>query len=81
MMVFLFDYLQADDKTRAAMFKLRQTWNVLFNLRTLYQIDVKCHSKDNKWPIVQLPPNTSSSIHVNPKFLNTSKVSRLRESR
>ncbi len=66
---------QVDDKVKQQMFKLRQTWNDVFPARKLYAIDVRCHQYDRNWPISAPPPSNTSSIHVNPKFLNTAQVS------
>ncbi|OXA40463.1 Polyadenylation and cleavage factor 11 [Folsomia candida] len=62
---------KVDDKVKLQMFKLRQTWNDHFPQRKLYAIDVRCHQFDKNWPISAPPPSNTSSIHVNPKFLNT----------
>ncbi|KAL3266670.1 hypothetical protein HHI36_010832 [Cryptolaemus montrouzieri] len=60
-----------DEKTRAEMFKLRQTWNEVFSPKKLYAIDVQINSLDPAWPVTApVPPN--SSIHLNPKFLKSS---------
>ena len=70
---------QVDEKTRQAMFKLRQTWNDLFPSHKLYALDIKVHQVDPAWPITAPPPSpeASTSIHVNPKFLKVGKASRL----
>ncbi|XP_074026105.1 pcf11 cleavage and polyadenylation factor subunit isoform X2 [Leptinotarsa decemlineata] len=56
-----------DEKTRAEMFKLRQTWNEVFPQMKLYAIDVQINLLDPAWPVTAQPP--SNSIHFNPKFL------------
>lgn len=62
-----------DESTRKSLFKLRSTWDDMFQLTKLYALDVKVNKLDPAWPIKPLPPNVnSSSIHVNPKFLNRS---------
>ncbi|XP_049825333.1 uncharacterized protein LOC109601802 isoform X2 [Aethina tumida] len=58
-----------DEKTRAEMFKLRQTWNEVFPQKKLYAIDVQIKSLDPAWPVTAQAP--SNSIHFNPKFLKT----------
>ncbi|PSN35931.1 hypothetical protein C0J52_07162 [Blattella germanica] len=55
---------KVDEKTRANMFKLRQTWNEVFPAKKLYAVDVRVNSIDPAWPITAVPP----TIHVNPKF-------------
>lgn len=65
---------QVDEKTRAQMFKLRQTWSSILPNQKLYMIDVKIHKMlDPAWPITAKPDKTS--IHVNPKFLPKVKFS------
>lgn len=62
-----------DENTRKSLFKLRSTWDEIFPLKKLYALDVRVNSLDPAWPIKPLPPNVNtSSIHVNPKFLNKS---------
>ncbi|XP_062910025.1 pre-mRNA cleavage complex 2 protein Pcf11 [Mobula hypostoma] len=64
---------KVDESTRKSLFKLRSTWDDMFQLTKLYALDVKVNKIDPAWPIKPLPPNVnSSSIHVNPKFLNRS---------
>uniref|UniRef100_A0A4W3JWC6 Pre-mRNA cleavage complex 2 protein Pcf11 n=1 Tax=Callorhinchus milii TaxID=7868 RepID=A0A4W3JWC6_CALMI len=64
---------KVDESTRKSLFKLRSTWDDMFPLKRLYALDVKVNKLDPAWPIKPLPPNVnSSSIHVNPKFLNRS---------
>lgn len=57
-----------DEKTRAQMFKLRQTWNEVFPPKKLYAVDVRVSSIDPAWPITAVPP----TIYVNPKFFRVS---------
>jgi pre-mRNA cleavage complex 2 protein Pcf11 len=57
-----------DEKTRAQMFKLRQTWNEVFPPKKLYAVDVRVNSIDPAWPITAVPP----TIYVNPKFFRVS---------
>uniref|UniRef100_A0A6J0UT11 Pre-mRNA cleavage complex 2 protein Pcf11 n=1 Tax=Pogona vitticeps TaxID=103695 RepID=A0A6J0UT11_9SAUR len=64
---------KVDENTRKSLFKLRSTWDEIFPLKKLYALDVRVNSVDPAWPIKPLPPNVNtSSIHVNPKFLNKS---------
>lgn len=60
-----------DEKTRAEMFKLRQTWNDVFPQMKLYAIDVQISLLDPAWPVTAKPP-PNNSIHFNPKFLKNS---------
>ncbi|CAG9820212.1 unnamed protein product [Phaedon cochleariae] len=62
-------FTAVDEKTRAEMFKLRQTWNDVFPQKKLYAIDVQINLLDPAWPVTALPP--SNSIYFNPKFLQT----------
>ncbi|XP_053168702.1 pre-mRNA cleavage complex 2 protein Pcf11 [Hemicordylus capensis] len=64
---------KVDENTRKSLFKLRSTWDEIFPLKKLYALDIRVNSIDPAWPIKPLPPNVNtSSIHVNPKFLNKS---------
>lgn len=60
-----FSWKQVDEKTRAQMFKLRQTWNNVFPQKILFILDTKVNKMDPAWPITAHP-----TIHVNPKFFN-----------
>jgi len=57
---------KVDEKTRMAMFKLRNTWPDLFDNKILYAIDVGANRVDPAWPITAPPP---PNVHINPKFL------------
>jgi hypothetical protein len=47
------------------MYKLRQTWNEVFPVRTLYDIDVRVQKIDPAWPITaNLSGGKSSSTSV-----------------
>ncbi|XP_067890022.1 pre-mRNA cleavage complex 2 protein Pcf11 [Heterodontus francisci] len=71
--IFSSVFEKVDESTRKSLFKLRSTWDEMFQLTKLYALDVKINKLDPAWPIKPLPPNVnSSSIHVNPKFLNRS---------
>ncbi|XP_075235212.1 uncharacterized protein LOC142332584 isoform X2 [Lycorma delicatula] len=59
---------KVDEKTRAQMFKLRHTWNNMFPAKKMYALDARVNAIDPAWPISASPP-TSTSIHLNPKFL------------
>ncbi|XP_067842368.1 pre-mRNA cleavage complex 2 protein Pcf11 [Heptranchias perlo] len=73
MSTFASVFEKVDESTRKSLFKLRSTWDEMFQLTKLYALDVKVNKLDPAWPIKPLPPNVnSSSIHVNPKFLNRS---------
>ena len=62
--------IQVDEKTRASMFKLRQTWTQIFPNQKLYALDLRVQQIDPAWPITATPPEKGiGSIHVNPKFL------------
>ncbi|KAJ8297737.1 hypothetical protein KUTeg_024268 [Tegillarca granosa] len=63
---------KVDEKTRQALFKLRQTWGDMFQNRKLYAIDVRVNLLDPAWPITAQAP-TEGSIHVNPLFLQAKK--------
>lgn len=62
-----------DEKTRANMHKLRNTWNDVIAPSKLHSLDVMINSIDKNWPISAAPPNTPN-IHVNPKFLNNVRM-------
>ncbi|KAL3880688.1 hypothetical protein ACJMK2_032908 [Sinanodonta woodiana] len=60
---------KVDEKTRAALYKVRQTWVDIFPNNKLYGIDVQINSHlDPAWPVTAAPPE-QGSIHVNPRFL------------
>ncbi|KAL4230869.1 hypothetical protein ACF0H5_011243 [Mactra antiquata] len=60
---------QVGEKTRASMYKLRQTWTDVLPNTVLYRIDVRIKNfLDPAWPITAKEPE-KASIHVNPKFL------------
>ncbi|XP_030055959.1 pre-mRNA cleavage complex 2 protein Pcf11 isoform X2 [Microcaecilia unicolor] len=64
---------KVDENTRKSLFKLRSTWDEIFPSKKLFALDVRVNSLDPAWPIKPVPPNVNtSSIHVNPKFLNKS---------
>ncbi|KAK3591756.1 hypothetical protein CHS0354_019528 [Potamilus streckersoni] len=62
---------KVDEKTRAALYKVRQTWVDIFPNNKLYGIDVQINSHlDPAWPVTAAPPE-QGSIHVNPRFLRS----------
>ncbi|XP_074650128.1 uncharacterized protein LOC141905215 isoform X2 [Tubulanus polymorphus] len=71
--VFTFCHVfeKGDEKTRVALFKLRQTWSEIFPQKKLYAIDIRVRAIDPAWPVMAKPPDPSGtpSIHVNPKFI------------
>ncbi|XP_060530658.1 uncharacterized protein LOC132704583 [Cylas formicarius] len=69
-------FKEVDEKTRAEMFKLRQTWNDVFHQMKLYAIDVQISMIDPAWPVTAQPSN---SIHLNPKFLKSTTTSTAKE--
>ncbi|PWA24396.1 hypothetical protein CCH79_00011860 [Gambusia affinis] len=68
---FICVFEKVDENTRKSLFKLRSTWDDVFPLKKLYALDVRVNSLDPAWPIKPLPHNfnSTSSIHVNPRFL------------
>ncbi|CAD5208813.1 unnamed protein product [Bursaphelenchus xylophilus] len=58
--LFVHVFLQADDKTRGAMYKLRNTWVNVYPRGKLYMIDLKIHELDNNWPVHSL--STSGAL-------------------
>ncbi|XP_003743974.1 pre-mRNA cleavage complex 2 protein Pcf11 [Galendromus occidentalis] len=63
---FLMVFREGDEKVRAALFKLRQTWKDIFTERKLYALDVNTQAVDPNWPVCAAAP-----IHLNPKFFKT----------
>ncbi|KAK2163156.1 hypothetical protein LSH36_84g01011 [Paralvinella palmiformis] len=66
---------KVDEKTRQAMYKLRQTWTDIFGNKKLYSLDVRISQIDPAWPITAKPPEVPVTIHVNPKFLTKQQSS------
>lgn len=65
-------FSKVDERTRSAMFKLRQTWGPFFTNLSLYNLDTRTHDIDPAWPItarVPDPPPISPTIHLNPTVL------------
>jgi pre-mRNA cleavage complex 2 protein Pcf11 len=54
---------------------MRNTWAGIFPATKLYSLDARVQMLDPAWPIAPMPTSStktskaSSSIHVNPKFL------------
>ena len=57
--------LQADEKMRKDLYKLRLTWTPLFSVDKLYLVDSTARKIDANWPVLIKRPK----IHVNPMFL------------
>ncbi|CAD5206148.1 unnamed protein product [Bursaphelenchus okinawaensis] len=55
--LFVHVFLQADDRTRASMYKLRNTWANVYPRAKLYAIDLKIHEIDRNWPVLSLTSN------------------------
>ncbi|KAI3374052.1 hypothetical protein L3Q82_022618 [Scortum barcoo] len=76
---FICVFEKVDENTRKSLFKLRSTWDDVFPLKKLYDLDVRVNSVDPAWPIKPLPPTVNTavrvnpSIHFNPKFLKQSE--------
>ncbi|CAN8006400.1 unnamed protein product [Ixodes hexagonus] len=60
---------KGDEKMRMQLFKLRQTWAEIFPNKKLYGLDTRVRSLDPAWPIMAKEPQQTTTIHVNPKFL------------
>ena len=64
----VFKYSQ--EKARAALFKLRGTWNDIFSSATLIELDRAVNKLDPAWPIAKpkVSPVVShpTNIHINP---------------
>ena len=43
--------MKADGKTRADLYKLRSTWDEIFPLQLLKQLDVTVRNADPNWPM------------------------------
>ncbi|KAF6198443.1 hypothetical protein GE061_008191 [Apolygus lucorum] len=69
---FTHAFEKVDEKARSQMYKLRQTWVSVFPAAKLYILDTKVSAIDPAWPITAAP--TTSSIHLNPKFLGTAAI-------
>ncbi|CAF2755181.1 unnamed protein product [Rotaria sp. Silwood2] len=69
---------KVDERTRSAMFKLRQTWSPFFTNLSLYNLDTRTHDIDPAWPITARVPDPSpflQNIHLNPNFLQRNATS------
>ncbi|KAG4070353.1 hypothetical protein HA402_006495 [Bradysia odoriphaga] len=63
--IFCDVFQEVNEKVRAKMFALRQTWNNEFSQAKLYALDIKTSALDPGWPITA---KFTPSIHVNPNF-------------
>ncbi|CAF0904831.1 unnamed protein product [Rotaria sordida] len=75
--IFASAFNKVDERTRLAMFKLRQTWPPYFTSTALYNLDTRTHYIDPAWPITARAPDSSSSapnIHINPDFIQRNKT-------
>ncbi|CAE1234846.1 PCF11 [Acanthosepion pharaonis] len=66
--IFCDTFQKVDERTRGAMYKLRQTWQMYFPNPKLYALDMRVNMMDPAWPIIAEPPE-QGNIHVNPRFL------------
>lgn len=61
-------FKSSNEKGRAALYKLRLTWNDVFPPQTLLDLDKAVQKHDPAWPIIK--PKSSSqqptNIHINP---------------
>ncbi|CAN8012545.1 unnamed protein product [Ixodes pacificus] len=60
---------KGDEKMRMQLFKLRQTWAEIFPNKKLFGLDTRVKALDPAWPVMAKEPQQSTTIHVNPKFL------------
>lgn len=72
----------SEEKARAALFKLRGTWNDIFSSVTLIELDRAVNKLDPAWPIAKpkVSPVVShpTNIHINPAvFGRPSNVSHI----
>lgn len=51
-----FIFLQVNERVRANMYKLRQTWGEVFPQIKLYALDCRVNCIDPAWPITARPP-------------------------
>lgn len=51
--MFCHTFERSDEKTRISLFKLRQTWNVVFSNEVLHNLDVSIKKLDSNWPIIK----------------------------
>ena len=75
-----------DVTTRAALYKLRSTWNEVFPLPTLRSLDLRIKQDlDPKWPVAATPSSSKSAaaaaaggggsnIHINPAVFKKAKA-------
>ncbi|KAH9383485.1 hypothetical protein HPB48_024994 [Haemaphysalis longicornis] len=60
---------KGDERMRMQLFKLRQTWVDIFPNKKLFALDTRVKQMDPAWPIMAKEPQQTTTIHVNPKFL------------
>ncbi|KAM7300430.1 pre-mRNA cleavage complex 2 protein Pcf11 isoform X4 [Ixodes scapularis] len=65
---------KGDEKMRMQLFKLRQTWAEIFPNKKLFGLDTRVKALDPAWPVMAKEPQQSTTIHVNPKFLEAKAV-------
>lgn len=58
-------FTKSNEKIRAALFKLRNTWTPIFPAAKLYQLDMAVKKLDPAWPISAKPP-AKANIHIKP---------------
>ncbi|CAF0780693.1 unnamed protein product [Didymodactylos carnosus] len=74
--VFANAFNKVDERTRSAMYKLRQTWTPFFSNLALYNLDTKIHQIDPAWPVTAKVPESTAgqTIHINPNFSQRSNT-------
>lgn len=65
---------KGDERMRMQLFKLRQTWVDIFPNKKLFALDTRVKQMDPAWPIMAKEPQQTTTIHVNPKFLEAKAV-------
>ena len=68
--IFASAFNKVDERTRTAMFKLRQTWSPFFSNLSLHNLDTRTHYIDPAWPItarVHDATPSAASAHVTSK--------------
>jgi pre-mRNA cleavage complex 2 protein Pcf11 len=71
-------FKHSNEKGRASLFKLRNTWNDVFTPTVLTDLDKVVNKMDPAWPIMKpkAPASQPTNIHINPAvFGRTSNVS------
>lgn len=79
--IFASAFNKVDERTRTAMFKLRQTWTPFFSNLSLHNLDTRTHYIDPAWPITarvhDAAPTAAASAHATSKSIP--RVNRLVE--